>query len=318
MEEKYTLPDCNLKCQNGGLCKLGDGGDDDTLIYFLGSGNDDEDLEGLMYCECPEGYHGAYCEVGSVECGDNRCFHGSTCVENQMNGKPDWHCDCNTAGDKYTRYAGQFCQYESTQICTDGDSMAGHLFCVNDGKCQSDPYMGCDCLPGFRGFACEFNVGNQTSGSTLTQEEVLPGLDAFNSSLCALDCGGHGTCRKGIKNNTNLGDAALAEHLNATHSEDFEHCVCMDGFVGLQCEHKLEECDGDDHFCLHGSTCVKKNDHYVCDCSTANSTVGIFFAGEHCEHASTTLCTEEGTDPVEGAFCTNHGLCLDMILDGET
>jgi hypothetical protein len=61
-------------------------------------------------------------------------------------------------------------------------------------------------------------------------------------------------------------------HYNISHSQLFEHCVCPDGYFGLQCEHKLEICPGGDHVCLHGSKCVAQDEGeggqttHKCDC----------------------------------------------------
>lgn len=50
----------------------------------------------------------------------------------------------------------------------------------------------------------------------------------------------------------------------------------------------------------------KVNDY--CDCSTAQTSDGTSFAGEFCEHAATTYCTEL-PDHNGHQFCTNGGTC---------
>jgi hypothetical protein len=321
-KEEEELPDCTLDCDNGGLCKLGFGPeyDDDYQFY-----NDIDDIEDFMYCLCPPGTHGDFCKVESVPCGENVCYHG-TCIQRMVDGNTVHHCACDA--DEDVAYAGRFCQYEATSYCTDSKTLNGHLFCVNDGVCRSDAYLGCDCVDGFRGFSCEFNVGEQMSpdednglGEGTDSEDLEPGIDPIEESECILDCGANGVCRHGVKDIEALGDAAHAAYLNVTHSDDFEHCVCRDGFIGLQCEHKISHCDGaGEHFCLHSATCIQEGEHYACDCSTADSNIGEFFTGDHCEHPSTSTCTTEPTSAEHAklaAFCTNGGTCVDMVESGD-
>jgi hypothetical protein len=97
------------------------------------------------------------------KCGEDRvCLNGGQCTETQVIKANDtvemeYHCDCSTAFDDKFQYAGESCQFSSTQICThDGDTMEGRLFCANHGSCQDDPEQGCKCPGGFEGFSCEF------------------------------------------------------------------------------------------------------------------------------------------------------------------
>jgi hypothetical protein len=105
---------------------------------------------------------------------------------------------------------------------------------------------------------------------------------------------------------------------NITQSQLFEHCVCADGYFGLQCEHKLEICPGGDHVCLHGSKCVAVDEgngseatKHTCDCDDGFDAVEKY-AGKFCQYTSTDICTENGQPGVgkaNFAFCVNNGIC---------
>lgn len=323
------LPECSLDCQNGGVCKLGAGtGIDDEYRYFSDSagGEVGYDDGNNMYCDCPPGTHGELCEIDSVPCGEDRCYNGGICVTREVEGETVSHCNCNTAGDEDTRYAGRFCQYASNVICTDAMSLQGQLFCVNGGRCREDPYRGCECDEGFDGFACEFRVG---AGADIREPQkqatIPPGFDSVEVTVCELDCNGHGFCRKGVKETESLGAAAQESYLNETYTDEFEHCVCDSGFVGLQCEHEVELCgendDDPNHFCLHGGACTTIGEEgFACDCSTASSDLGESFTGEHCQNAQSSLSvplspsSEEETDGNNTDGRRNAGRTVVLVL----
>merc|ERR1712003_575984 len=97
---------------------------------------------------------------------------------------------------------------------------------------------------------------------------------------------------------------------------DFDHCVCQPGFTGLRCEYNIETCGEEEHFCLHGAKCITitNSDNlqkYSCDCSTTSSSISPAFAGESCEHKSTSVCTIGDLLPGQPlSFCVNGGTCL--------
>merc|ERR1711971_450293 len=150
-------------------------------------------------------------------------------------------------------------------------------------------------------------------------------------------CMNGGISRKGAKQHGNEKLTEIVrnvDHLNATYDpKDFDHCVCRPGFTGLRCEHQIETCGGDidstdvnvkgeEHFCLHGSKCMKstENDNlqhqYDCDCSTTTSTISPAFAGKSCEHKSTTICTVGDLLPGKPlSFCVNGGRCLKEVTN---
>ena len=162
---------CSLKCQNGGQCKSGF--KDNSFIQELGKsieGYDTQHAELFEHCVCPNNFFGIQCEHKLEICpgGDHVCLHGSQCVvrnEGGSTGEVKYMCDCDAAFDSLEKYAGKFCQYSSTDICTKngqpGMGKANFAFCVNNGQCKGkvndgeDP-PGCFCPEGFYGDHCEY------------------------------------------------------------------------------------------------------------------------------------------------------------------
>lgn len=153
---------------------------DNSLIQKLGKGMKDFDAthhsELFEHCVCPSHYFGIQCEHKLEICpgGDHVCLHGSQCVAHGEGGTDAngdavettrYTCDCDSAFDALDKYAGKFCQYQSTDICTKngqpGMGKANFAFCVNNGICRGrindgqDP-PGCDCPEGFTGDHCEY------------------------------------------------------------------------------------------------------------------------------------------------------------------
>ena len=292
--------DCTKNCKNGGTCKLGSPPDistDDAYWY------NPEKSEDYQYCECPDGFSGEECEIGGDEkCGESECFNGGTCISRIISGTEVHHCDCRDAGGDGVYYAGKYCQYESTEVCKDDGETV--FFCVNDGKCSNDYREGCQCMPGTRGFSCEFVLNPNASTSASGDAPTKPLVD--EDAKCDLDCNGHGTCRNGIKATDVLGEAANANHLSYTH-DNFQHCVCQDGWTGIYCDHQITNCQGD-HFCLHGSECIVEDEETKCDCSEADSEIATAFAGDHCQHTAD-VCVVEDINGSPKSFCANGGTC---------
>jgi hypothetical protein len=281
-------------------------------------------MDRKQYCKCEAGFHGFYCEISSGACGNEGelCFHDSKCIQSVVNGKTLHHCDCRDATTETASYAGRYCQYKATSYCDKGDGeLNGHLFCVNGGTCQEDAYLGCICPEGFRGFSCEYYVGDDSN------DPGKPPLDDVEDTVCSLDCNGRGSCRDDIKDKPTDEVVGSAEHLTedaALSSEAFEHCVCQAGWTGLQCDVKATKCGGGGYHCFQGSECYTAGNEQKCDCSTANSTeLGTaHFAGEQCEHPASEICTEDGktnhyNPSKELSFCVNYGICKAEVKEGD-
>jgi hypothetical protein len=111
---------------------------------------------------------------------------------------------------------------------------------------------------------------------------------------------------------------------NETH-QLWEHCICPEGFFGIQCEQQLQICPGGGHICLHGSQCISEggttngNRSQACDCSPAFNTAQQY-AGKFCQYTSTDICTktgQSGTGTSNVAFCVNNGKCKANVSQNE-
>jgi hypothetical protein len=338
-----TDTSCTLSCSNGGVCTRGKrsaADQADEYLYWIDQENTTDD----MYCECTDTWDGPTCDVEKVACGSQHCFNGGTCLTKTDYGDMNdptmlHHCDCSTADNADESYAGRFCQYKATEYCTKDPGLNGELFCVNHGTCRSNAFEGCDCPNGYTGFSCEFKISTSTQvGSVEVAEESdefsgRPVLDPLESTNCTMECQNDGTCRHGSKK---LGGgldvfAGNTSHMNEDvgTSNDNQHCVCPDNFAGTHCENQLDSCGESKHLCVHGGKCVDLGDEQLCDCDLADSPLASFFAGNHCEHPVTDICstktaTQSSTTPTSvtfgnvipgtvAAFCVNGGTCKGMV-----
>lgn len=129
--ETDSVPECDLRCENSGLCELGIK-DYETALYTEFWATD----EGYMHCTCADGFFGNQCEVGGEKCGPAHCFNGAACLETiSMADVTTYSCDCLTAANTESSFAGDYCQSESTSFCTKTVNQNGHLFCTNGGTC---------------------------------------------------------------------------------------------------------------------------------------------------------------------------------------
>ena len=173
----------SMFCVNGGLCR-------------------DHVLQG---CDCPTGWTGFHCEYpeetieltdstdddleDAVECGGRYCYNGGVCEEFQeINDNGEYatirECDCASATTDTELFAGDQCQYRSTELCTepeDGEAHKGQRFCVNHGACREDPLDDCDCPAGWKGSMCQFPVEDD---SYADQGEECGDRYCYNGGSC--------------------------------------------------------------------------------------------------------------------------------------
>lgn len=232
-------------------------------------------------------------------CGGGFCHHSSTCLELSLDEEPfvEHMCDCTNAYTEDTYYAGEFCQYASTQFCSDSNDPNGRQFCVNGGQCPKESHLPCECPEGFSGPRCAFQIG----------------VDGEDYNQCELPCQNGGTCQKGIdqkKQNEFMRSFAHGDFSDLLSPSpgfmNFEHCACPTGYFGIHCEYQMEQCGNGEHLCFHGSTCLQNGEEFSCDClSSTTKTAGLF-----CEHVASSEC-EEWVDMKNGhrGFCTNGGHC---------
>ena len=109
---------------------------------------DSEDGSGY-WCNCTEGWSGAFCEVDNDYCpsSETYCGHG-VCIEGVGT---DYYCKCDEV------YRGITC---NELFCPED-------YCSNNGSCslltneQNETHVHCQCLYGYYGSRCE-NKGNFT------------------------------------------------------------------------------------------------------------------------------------------------------------
>lgn len=261
-------------------------------------------------------------------------LQGGTCQTTVMEGADGEqtetrYCDCATAFTDDDIFAGEFCEHKATSFCTipTGDTLEGVLFCTNGGTCRMNHLEGCECDAAWEGLSCEFATDTSSfvdDNDEADNDQFLTDAGDDDPFSCDLPCHNGGICAHGAKDLGHFADViGDVSHLNATfHADQFAHCVCPPGFVGLLCEYQVETCGEHEHYCLHGSKCVEKNGKKECDCSQADETVGSLdgrpFAGDSCEHVATDICNIGGTSyPGQPLyFCTNGGICNAYVENG--
>eukprot|EP00934_Nitzschia_sp_Nitz4_P001059 Nitzschia sp. Nitz4//scaffold165_size50357//21867//26251//NITZ4_007022-RA/size50357-exonerate_est2genome-gene-0.36-mRNA-1//-1//CDS//3329538135//1059//frame0 len=334
-DDIYAGPNCEFPAST--LCTEPTNPDSLLGVMFCTNGGSCNTENPWSGCSCPNHWTGLHCQWAvddddasiegdsldtGIECGDVSCLNGGTCVQTILGGVVEYSCDCSTAFDALHLYDGEHCQYQSTDICSQPskETLEGSDFCVNNGACRTG--MTCHCPSGYEGDRCEqtLYLGQDSEDASFDTDD-----EEASDANCLLTCSNGGHCAEGAKDNGNLaGVISHVSHLNATFSDvTFEHCVCPDGFVGLTCEHVVEMCGEEEHYCLHGSKCVSNGDDYSCDCSEATATIGgnevSSFAGDYCEHPATDICVT-GTDYVAEPmyFCTNQGRCNAYVSERES
>lgn len=130
------VPACKLRCKNEGICMVGA----TSWAQLLDNSFRYEVNHDHQYCMCPEGFYGSLCELQAESCGaDDFCYNGGNCVVIQKrDGTTSYNCDCTTAGDSNTAFAGEFCEYPASTFCAEESDHNGRHFCVNGGTCQKD------------------------------------------------------------------------------------------------------------------------------------------------------------------------------------
>ena len=132
--------DCDLSCQNGGLClpqvKL--------LMFFmkffLGTYYSSQQANSSSYCMCAPGFTGRTCALASTSCAETPCLHGAECVDSS-DSNAGYMCDCNGTG-----HSGAFCQKELNHCA---GSPCGPGLCLP----QPGGFL-CQCPPDRAGSTC--------------------------------------------------------------------------------------------------------------------------------------------------------------------
>lgn len=130
-----------------------------------------DEVDGFR-CMCDTGFRGLLCEVNIIECMENTCLNGGTCVD-KIN---DFECRC-VAG-----FVGQLCQ-------TNVDDCENRP-CANGGVCfdLSNDFM-CQCAPGFNGKDCRTNINECEAQPCLNGASCI---DLVNDYSCKCPQGYNG------------------------------------------------------------------------------------------------------------------------------
>ncbi len=302
----------NGQCQTDGSCVCRSGWVGDNCEQQLQEINDPTD--GDAADGNGDGIHS-----GPV-CGGTRCYNGGTCVATEVlhsNGEKEvlTHCDCSTAFDENHLYAGESCQFSSTQLCTvmgDSESLRGTIFCTNHGICNDNVHLGCDCPDGFTGFACEYE---RHGDSEEDDNDDGDGPDD-NWEICGGDglvCHNGGRCVTTITEDKDTG---------ATQTE--YKCDCATAYneekayLGLSCEYPSTticepELDGEPlsaaFFCVNSGTC-KNNPFDGCNCP-------VGFTGNSCQFKADVvdiINADTDGDNIELERCGDHLVCLNVRI----
>jgi len=333
--EKFRPSECTLSCRNGGKCIFGikDYGDHEDMEESSISGNPNfAKHEGGMHCVCPDGYTGLICQIPAEKCGNELyCYNGAECNRAvNSDGTSRSFCNCATAASNNNdkSFAGMGCQHQSGVFCDPNASMRkDQAFCVNGGTCweeanKDSTVLGCQCKEPWTGQHCELHKEEDS------QEAVQKWMGQMD---CTIECQNGGRCSFGVK------DYGKLAKLNApfrTHLE-FEHCVCPEGFTGVDCSVPVQHCPNSRQACFYGSECIQvgylkeelKGD-FMCHCEKGRTPnaggeeapARMPVAGRYCEHYATEVCSEDGESAGNWdwhSFCTNGGKCRKNVKANE-
>lgn len=228
-------------------------------------------------------------------------------------------CDCTPTVANGDIFVGASCEHKATSLCNPSTEES---FCVNGGVCHENG--SCICDSPWKGDHCEIPISAEEllDYDDKTSNKIVGGENSLIK--CNLECQNGGVCAQGAKDlgdlRDTIGDVA---HLNETHAEDeFAHCVCTEGWIGLTCEHKVEVCGENQHACIHGSKCIPDPSSvrgYYCDCSQAgDGDQKSIFAGDSCQYKQTDICMigdDSAGRPLY--FCVNGGDCNAWVAPSE-
>jgi len=101
--------------------------------------------EDFEHCVCPAGYAGLQCEYEINVCagGQKVCLNGGSCFPRLIKDDTEivFDCDCRQARKGDSRFAGDFCEMQSTEFCANDGlppsrGASQDAFCTNEGTCR--------------------------------------------------------------------------------------------------------------------------------------------------------------------------------------
>ncbi|KAH0620314.1 hypothetical protein JD844_020560 [Phrynosoma platyrhinos] len=279
-------------CANGGTC------------HEISSG---------FKCQCPDGWSGPTCAIGSYlrpcfasldidECASNPCAGGGTCVD-RING---FECICPQ------QWKGLTCHLDANEC--EGKP------CLNAHSCKNliGGYY-CDCIPGWKGVNCH-----------ISQYLILKISDCHgqcqNGGSCKADVNGyHCICPHGFigKNcETEIDECMSNPCQNSGHCDNLVNgfrCVCPQGVSGEFCEIDIDLCKPNP--CQNGAKCYDLREDYYCACSDDYDGKNCSHLKDHCKNNSCkvidsctievfTNATQKGVRLISSNVCGPHGRCV--------
>ncbi|NWZ32523.1 SNED1 protein, partial [Asarcornis scutulata] len=232
---------------------------------------------GRYICTCSPGYYGNNCQYGGPRvpgaCLSSPCQNGGSCLELEQG----YACDCQEG------YGGQDCRDKLSEGCE----------CRNGGSCLEGNVTICQCLPGYFGLLCEFEVTATPCNVNTQCPDGGYCMEYGGSYLCV--------CHTDYGTNHTVPSPCDSEPcLNGGSCEaqdDSYTCECPPGFLGKHCERARPRLCSTAP-CRNGGTCKESDGEYHCTCPYR-------FTGRHCEIGK--------PDPCASGPCQNGGTCFHYI-----
>ncbi|XP_064930273.1 sushi, nidogen and EGF-like domain-containing protein 1 isoform X26 [Columba livia] len=232
---------------------------------------------GRYICTCSPGYYGNNCQYGGPQvpgaCLSQPCQNAGNCLETEQG----YICECQEG------YSGQDCRDKLSEGCE----------CRNGGSCLEGNVTICQCLPGFFGLLCEFEVTTTPCNVNTQCPDGGYCMEYGGSYLCVChtDYGTNHTMPSPCDSEPCLNGGSCEVH------DDSYSCECPQGFFGKHCEKaKPQFCSPGP--CRNGGTCREADGEYHCSCPYR-------FTGKHCEIGK--------PDPCASGPCQNGGTCFHYI-----
>ncbi|XP_072724875.1 sushi, nidogen and EGF-like domain-containing protein 1 isoform X11 [Ciconia boyciana] len=232
---------------------------------------------GRYICTCSPGYYGNNCQYGGprvpAACLSHPCQNAGSCLETEQG----YICECQEG------YTGQDCRDKLSEGCE----------CRNGGSCLEGNVTICQCLPGFFGLLCEFEVTTTPCNMNTQCPDGGYCMEYGGSYLCVChtDYGTNHTMPSPCDSEPCLNGGSCEVH------DDSYTCECPQGFLGKHCEKaKPRLCSTGP--CRNGGTCREADGEYHCTCPYR-------FTGKHCEIGK--------PDPCASGPCQNRGTCFHYI-----
>uniref|UniRef100_A0A914XXG2 EGF-like domain-containing protein n=1 Tax=Panagrolaimus superbus TaxID=310955 RepID=A0A914XXG2_9BILA len=283
-----------------------------------------DELSGLTYCKCDNGWHGQNCDHYLSETGnacDGFCKNGGQCFIAAQT-KPFCKCpegfmglnceNCVTSnGDEIVCLNGGQCSDEQN-ICICPKGFLGKSceidmcrnYCLNGGECFRNGtmyrnFVYCNCNKGFSGDRCEKDSCAQNPGycknggicvHQTNGEPSCACLSMFTGKTCEEDRKCQDYCLN--ESECDVVQAVAPDPLNPNPVKQW-HCTCKPGYIGTRCD-ILERCNG---VCDNGAPC-RLDERYgpICQCPKG-------LGGKRCDTVNATSCDE--------IDCLNGGQCLE-------